>query len=70
MWSACEHAAAVCMQQRCYASTAVSAAKQKSEPVCAAAAHHQQIDSHMESSLQSREKVQATHTVTAASSQQ
>jgi hypothetical protein len=56
------------MQQRCCASTAVSAAQQKSEPVRAAAAHHQQIDSHMESTLQSREKVQATHT--AASSEQ
>jgi hypothetical protein len=60
--------------QRCCTSTAVSAAQQKSEPpgraVRAAVAHHQQIDSHMEStaSLQSREKVQAAHT--AASSEQ
>jgi hypothetical protein len=56
------------MQQCWCVSTVVIAAQQKSEPVRAAAAHHQQIDSHMESSLRSREKTQATHT--AASSEQ
>jgi hypothetical protein len=56
------------MQQCWCVSTVVIAAQQKSEPVCAAAAHHQQIDSHMESSLQSREKVQTIHT--AASGEQ
>jgi hypothetical protein len=56
------------MQQRGCASTAVSAAQQKSEPVCAAAVHRKQIDSLIVSSLRSREKLQTIHT--AASGEQ